>query len=64
MARDDQMIRIVNGCRAPNDGPLTDNERRWIEILRIICNDDVPAPDYDLIVALRKLYAGEVSFTT
>jgi hypothetical protein len=54
--------RTVNGFKVPLENALTENERQWIEILRIICNDDVPAPDYDLIVALRKVYSGEIAF--
>ena len=30
---------VVAGCKLPSDAPMTENERVWIEFLRIICND-------------------------
>jgi hypothetical protein len=47
--------RVVEGCKLPSAGPATDNERAWVEFLRIIYNDAVPAPNYDHIVLLRRL---------
>jgi homogentisate 1,2-dioxygenase len=31
--------RVVDGFKLPSDAPMTENERVWIEFLRIICND-------------------------
>ena len=47
--------RVVDGFKLPYDGPLTANERVWVEFLRIICNDQVPAPDSRMVVGLRRL---------
>lgn len=46
--------RVIEGFKLPSDGPLSENERLWIEILRIIWNDRVPAPDHPTVVALRE----------
>ena len=47
--------RTVDGFKLPWDGAITENERVWIEFLRIICNDAVPVPDSRMVVGLRKL---------
>lgn len=47
--------RTVDGFKLPWDGSMTENERAWVEFLRIICNDAVPVPDSDMVVGLRKL---------
>jgi hypothetical protein len=47
--------RVVDGFMLPSDAPPTENERVWIEFLRIICNDEVPAPDSQMVVGLRRL---------
>ena len=47
--------RVVEGFKLPSDAPPTENERVWIEVLRIICNDRVPAPDSEMVVGLRRL---------
>lgn len=47
--------RVVDGFKLPSDAEITENERIWIEFLRIICNDQVPAPDSEMVVGLRKL---------
>ena len=47
--------RVVDGLKLPSDAPITENERVWIEFLRIICNDEVPAPDSEVVVGLRRL---------
>ena len=45
----------IDGFKLPSDGALTANEQVWIEFLRIICNDEVPAPDSGMVVKLRRL---------
>lgn len=47
--------RTVDGFKLPWDGAMTETERTWVEFLRIICNDEVPFPDSDMVVGLRKL---------
>ncbi len=47
--------RGVEGFKLPSDGALTENEENWIEFLRIICSDRVPAPDSNIVVGLRRL---------
>jgi hypothetical protein len=47
--------RVVEGFKLPSDAPPTENERIWIEFLRIIYNDEVPAPDSKMVVGLRVL---------
>ena len=47
--------RVVDGFKLPSDAPPTENELAWIEFLRIICNDEVPEPDSEIVVGLREL---------
>jgi len=47
--------RTVHGFKLPWDGAITENERIWVEFLRIISNDAVPVPDSEMVVRLRKL---------
>jgi len=47
--------RVVDGIKLPSDGAVTANERVWVEFLRIICYDQVPAPDSRMVVGLRRL---------
>jgi hypothetical protein len=46
--------RVVEGCKLPSTGPLTGNELAWIEFLRIVYADEVPAPNFDQVVSLRE----------
>lgn len=48
--------KVVAGFRAPSDAPLTENEWKWVEILRILCNDNVPAPNLPITVSLREFF--------
>ena len=47
--------RVVGGCKLPSAAPITDDERVWIEFLRIIYDDAVPAPTFDQVVLLRQM---------
>jgi hypothetical protein len=38
----------------PQKHTLTDNEWQWIKVIRIICNGEVPAPDFDTGVPIRR----------
>ena len=53
MRREMQDRRMFEGFKVPWDGPLTANERSWIELLRVTFNDDVPAPSLHLVQMLR-----------
>jgi len=55
MSGEPKVKRVVDGFKLPPDGTITDNERVWIEFLRIICNDHVPPPDSRMVVGLREL---------
>lgn len=45
--------RLIEGCKLPSTNPLTGNELAWVEFLRIIYADEVPAPNFDQVVQLR-----------
>lgn len=47
--------RVVEGCKLPLAGPITHDELAWIEFLRIVYDDAVPAPDFDQVVLLRQM---------
>ena len=47
--------RIVEGCKLPSAGPITNDEMTWIEFLRIVYDDTLPAPTFDHVVLLRQL---------
>ena len=46
--------KSYEGFVVPQDGPLTEAERGWIEILRVISYDAVPAPSVPVVQALRE----------
>lgn len=37
---------------------LTENEWRWIEILRIICDNQVPAPNFPAGMSMKEFFGG------
>ncbi|MDB5660355.1 MAG: hypothetical protein JWS10_2970 [Cypionkella sp.] len=45
--------RMFEGFAVPQDGPLTEAEKGWIELLRVICFDGVPPPSLEPVQALR-----------
>lgn len=45
--------KMFEGFVAPQDGPLTEAERCWVEIIRVICFDGVPRPSLEPVQALR-----------
>jgi hypothetical protein len=47
--------RVVEGCKLPSTGPITHDELAWIEFLRIVYDDAVPAPNFDQVVLLRQM---------
>jgi hypothetical protein len=47
--------RVVEGCKLPSVGPITDAEQAWIEFLRIVYDDVVLAPNFDQVVLLRQM---------
>lgn len=46
--------QVIDGCKLPSTDPLTENELAWIEFLRIVYADHVPAPNFDQVVLLRQ----------
>lgn len=47
--------RVVGGFKLPSSAPPSETELTWVEFLRIICSDQVPAPDSRMVVGLRML---------
>ena len=47
--------RVVEGCKLPSADPITYVEMTWVEFLRIVYDDAVPAPTFDQIVLLRQM---------
>lgn len=47
--------RVVEGFRLPFDGPPTENELSWIKVLRLIFNEDVPAPNIKAAKAINTI---------
>lgn len=40
---------------AAADIPLTENEWQWIKVLRIICDGEVPAPNFPAGMSIKEL---------
>jgi hypothetical protein len=55
MNRGQNARRVVDGFKLPSSAPPSETELAWVEFLRIICNDQVPAPDSRMVVGLRML---------
>ncbi len=47
--------KVVACFKVPATTPPTEVELAWIEFLRLICNDAVPAPTLALMQRLRRL---------
>ncbi|AHM05753.1 hypothetical protein roselon_03498 [Roseibacterium elongatum DSM 19469] len=45
---------MVDGVRLPDDSSLTDNEKAWVEFIRLASGGNDPAPTLKAIQALRK----------
>ncbi len=45
--------KMFQGFVVPQDGPLTEAERLWVDIIRVICFDGVPRPSLEPVQALR-----------
>ena len=45
--------KMFQGFVVPQDGPLTEAERLWVDIIRVICFDEVPRPSLEPVQALR-----------
>jgi hypothetical protein len=50
--------RVIEGFRLPNDGPASQNEMQWIQLLRLIFRDDVPPPQMGAARARQMLCFG------
>jgi hypothetical protein len=47
--------RVINGIRLPDDSRLTENERAWIEFIRLLSNGSDPVPTLRSVQALRQV---------
>lgn len=45
--------RIEVDVGAAADIPLTENEWRWIKVLRIICDGEVPGPNFPTGMSMK-----------
>ena len=59
MKRHESACRVVEGFKLPPEGALTENERAWVEFLRIASNNGDPRPTLATIQALRRLFEPE-----
>jgi ribosomal protein S12 methylthiotransferase accessory factor YcaO len=50
--------RVINGIRLPDDSSLTDNEKAWVEIIRLLSQGSDPVPTLRSVQALRQVLAG------
>ncbi len=44
---------VVTGFRLPSDRPISQNERGWIALLRLVSCDCDPAPTLRFVQAMR-----------
>lgn len=51
--------RVVEGVRLPNDGPASQNEMQWLQLLRLVFRDDVPPPQIGIARARQMLGLAE-----
>jgi hypothetical protein len=49
--------RVVDGVRLPDDGRLTENEKAWIEFIRLLSQGSDPMPTLRSVQALRQVLA-------
>ena len=47
---------IVADSGMPAETQLTENEWRWIEILRSICDNQVPAPSFPSGMSMKEFF--------
>ena len=50
--------RIVNDITTPADHPVTANELKWIEFIRIISGDTDPTVTSEAVQVLQKYFRG------
>ena len=46
--------RVIDGVRLPDDSSLTENERAWVEFIRLLSGGSDPAPIVAGIDVLRQ----------
>lgn len=46
------------GFRLPSEAPFTENERAWIDLIRLASNNSDPRPALSLIQHLRRIFDG------
>jgi hypothetical protein len=47
-------IRVIEGIRLPDDSNLTENERAWVEFMRLTSRNADPARTLRSVQALRQ----------
>jgi hypothetical protein len=47
-------MRVMDGVRLPVDSSLTENERAWVEFMRLTSRNANPAPTLRSVQALRQ----------
>jgi hypothetical protein len=46
--------RVIDGVRLPDDGSLTENEKAWIEFIRLVSKNTDPEPTFRAVQALKQ----------
>ncbi|MGO4916639.1 hypothetical protein [Pseudogemmobacter sp. W21_MBD1_M6] len=44
------------GFRLPSEVPFTENERAWIDLIRLASNNSDPRPALSLVQGLRRIF--------
>lgn len=51
-----RVTRTYLGSERPWENPITDNERAWIEFIRLASYDTDPSPTLETVQALRQIF--------
>ena len=51
---------VVTDFKLPSDRPISQNERAWIDFLRLVSHDCDPAPTLRHVQAIRRLFEDQV----
>jgi hypothetical protein len=46
-------MRVIDGVRLPDDSSLTENERAWVEFIRLTSQNTDPAPTLTAVGLLK-----------
>ena len=47
---------VVTGFKLPSERPISQNERAWIDFLRLVSCDCDPAPNLRQVQTIRRLF--------